>query len=517
MKTLYAARTVGAAARTAGAAARAAGAALALGLALAAGAAAQAAAPPPAHGSAAAPAAGPASVPAAGPASVPAAGPATSPAATSPSASASGLSGAPPPGSSTAPAAGSFDPAAATAAYLATVPPEKKARSDAYFEGGYWLQLWGFLYGLAVFWLLLGSGLSHRMRTFAERGAARIHARWLTTFLYTTQFFVVTALLTFPLTVYSDFFREHRYGLATQTFAAWSRDQAVGLMVGVVMGGLGLSLVYFVVRRAPRTWWLWGAVAATAFAVFALLVAPVFIEPLFNKYTELRDESVRGPILSMARANGIATDHVYVVDASKQTTRVSANVAGLAGTMRIALNDNLLRRASPAALQMVMGHEMGHYVMHHIEKTLLYLLVVLTAGFAFLRWGFERAVGRWGIRWGVRGIADPAGLPILAALFSIFLFVLTPINNSFIRTQEAEADLFGLNASRQPDGQAEAALMLAEYRKLSPGPIEEWVFYDHPSGRNRIWTAMRWKAEHLRELACVNEQAPAPAAAGRLP
>jgi STE24 endopeptidase len=499
--------------------ARTAGAALALGLALAAGAAnaaAQGTAPPPTPGSAA---------PATGSASAPAAGSSTAPAAASSGAAAPGSSGTPAatssiaraPGSSTAAAAGSFDPVAATAAYLATVPPEKKARSDAYFEGGYWLQLWGFLYGLAVFWLLLGSGVSSRMRTLAERGAARIHARWLATFLYTTQLFVVTALLTFPLTVYSDFVREHRYGLATQTFAGWSRDQAVGLLVGVVMGGLGLSLVYFVVRRAPRTWWLWGAVAATAFSVFALVVAPVFIEPLFNKYTELRDESVRGPILSMARANGIAANHVYVVDASRQTTRVSANVAGLAGTMRIALNDNLLRRASPAALQMVMGHEMGHYVMHHIEKTLLYLLVVLTAGFAFLRWGFERATRRWGIRWGVQGIGDTAGLPILAALFSIFLFVLTPINNSFIRTQEAEADLFGLNASRQPDGQAEAALMLAEYRKLSPGPLEEWVFYDHPSGRNRIWTAMRWKAEHLRELACVNQQAPAPAAAGRLP
>jgi STE24 endopeptidase len=409
-----------------------------------------------------------------------------------------------------------FDPVAATETYLASVPAEKKARSDAYFEGGYWLQLWGFLYGLAVAWLLLASGLSSAMRTRAERMAARIHMRWLGTFLYGAQFFVLTALLSFPLTVYSEYFREHKYGLATQGFAAWSLDQGKGLLVAVILGGLGLSLVYAVVRRTPRTWWLWGAVVATAFSTFGILVSPVFIEPLFNKYTELKDESVRGPILSLARANGIATEHVYVVDASKQTTRVSANVSGLAGTMRIALNDNLLRRASPAALQMVMGHEMGHYVLHHVEKSLLYALVVLVAGFAFLRWGFDRAVRRWGILWGVQGIGDTAGLPLLVALFSIFFFVLTPINNSFVRVQEAEADLFGLNASHQPDGQAEAALMLAEYRKMSPGPVEEWIFYDHPSGRNRIWTAMRWKAEHLRDLACVNAAPGAsPAAAAR--
>jgi STE24 endopeptidase len=106
-------------------------------------------------------------------------------------------------------------------------------------------------------------------------------------------------------------------------------------------------------------------------------------------------------------------------------------------------------------------------------------------------------VARWGGRWGVRGIADPAGLPLLAALFALYAFVLTPVINTHIRTEEAEADIFGLNAAREPDGMAEAALQLSEYRKLSPGPVEEWIFYDHPSGRNRILMAMRWKAEHL--------------------
>ncbi len=387
-----------------------------------------------------------------------------------------------------------FDPQAATEAYLATLSPEKRARSDAYFEGGYWITLWSFLYGLGVAWLLLGTRLSARMRDLAER---IMPFRWLQAWFYALQYILVTAVLSFPLAVYIDYLREHQYGLATQTFGPWLGDQLKGLAIGLVLGGLALAALYAVVRRAPQTWWIWGAVVALLFLALGVALGPVFIDPIFNKYTELTDPTLRGPILSLARANGIPSEHVYVFDASRQTNKVSANVSGLFGTTRIALNDNLLRRASVPAVKAVMGHEMGHYVLHHVNKSLLFFGVVLVVGFAFLRWGFDRAVARWGARWGVHGIADPAGLPLLAALFSLYAFVLTPVINTHIRTEEAEADIFGLNAAREPDGMAEAAMQLSEYRKLSPGPVEEWIFYDHPSGRNRILMAMRWKAEHL--------------------
>src|SRR6185295_11925342 len=387
-----------------------------------------------------------------------------------------------------------FDPEAATEAYLARLSPQERARSDAYFEGGYWLLLWGFLYGLAVFWVLLATRLSARMRDLAER-ATRF--RPLRTLLYTLQYFAVSALLFFPFTVYTDFFREHQYGMATQDFPAWMVDQLKGLGVTLVVGGAALMGLYGVLRKAPRTWWIWGAVVAVAFLVVAVALDPVFIEPIFNDYTELKDPAIREPILSLARANGIPERHVYVVDASRQTKRISANVAGLFGTTRIALNDNLLKRVSRPGIEAVMGHEMGHYVLNHVYESILYFAVVLTAGFAFLRWGFERLTAGREERWGIRGVGDPAGLPLLAALLSVYFFVLTPLNNTFIRSNEAEADIFGLNASHQPDGFADVALKLSEYRKLSPGPIEEWIFYDHPSGRDRILMAMRWKAEHL--------------------
>lgn len=399
---------------------------------------------------------------------------------------------APPPAAAQPSAA--FDPVAATDAYLATLSPAQRERSDSYFEGGTWLQLWGFLYGLGVSVLLLATGLSRRMRERAERLARRGPVR---TLLYWVQYLLVVTLLGFPLTVYQGYFREHQYGLATQDFPAWLGDQAKGLGVGMVMGGLLIAMLYGVVRRLPRTWWIWGSAVTILFLAFGALIAPVFINPLFNEYTPLADQRVRAPILSMARANGIPATEVYQMDASRQTTRISANVSGLLGTERITLNDNLLNRSSLPEIESVMGHEMGHYVLNHVYELVIELGIVIVAGFAFLRRGFDWALARWGGRWGVTGIGDVAGLPLATAVLGIFFFAMTPVVNTIIRVNEAEADLYGLNASGEPDGFAQVALKLGEYRKLAPGPVEEWMFFDHPSGRSRILMAMRWKAEHL--------------------
>jgi STE24 endopeptidase len=259
-------------------------------------------------------------------------------------------------------------------------------------------------------------------------------------------------------------------------------------------------VLFGVVRRLQRTWWIWGAAVSTLFVVFVALIAPVFLIPIFNKVTRLDDPKVTRPILSLARANGIPARDVFEIDASRQSTRMSANVTGFAGTLRITLNDNLLRRASPEEIQAVMGHEMGHYVLNHVYKGILFFLVVIVVFFAFLRRGLEWSLRRWGEKWQVKGIGDVAVLPLVVLLGSIFFFLATPVLNTFSRTLEHEADMYGLNASRQPDGFAQAAIHLGEYRKMSPGTVEEWVFFDHPSGRHRIHDAMTWKAENLGPL-----------------
>ena len=386
-----------------------------------------------------------------------------------------------------------FNAEAATNAYLATQTPAQKARSDAYFEGGYWLLLWDFLYGAAIAILLLVTGLSRRMREAAERLTGR---KPLVTWLYWAQCAIAMFVAGFPLAVYEGFLRERQYGLMNQTFAAWFADESKELALNVVLIGLLLMALFGVVRRLPRTWHVWGAVVAVVFLLFISLIFPVFVAPMFNQYTLLTDAQIREPILRLARQNGIHASAVYQVDESRQSKRVSANVSGLLATERISLNDNLLRRCSQQAVLSTMGHEMGHYVLHHAYKMVAFLPIILAAFFAFLRWGLAWSLARWGGRWGIRDICDPAVVPLVFLIGSTFFFAITPVTNTLTRTQEYEADIFGLNTARQPDGEAETDMLLGEYRKLDPTPLEEFLFFDHPSGRTRIYAAMRWKAEN---------------------
>jgi len=394
----------------------------------------------------------------------------------------------------TAPAsAQSFDVNSAVEFYLAKMPPAERARSNSYFEGGYWLQLWDFLSTVLVMWLLLKFGWSRRMRDLAER-ITRISA--LQAALYWVQFIIVTYLVTFPLSVYEGYFREHKYGLLNQSFGPWMRDQAIGLIVGVILGGILVMFLFGIVRRLGENWWVWGSVVSILFLMFVSLIAPVYILPLFNKYTKLQDARIKDPILSLARANGIPATDVYEFDASRQSNRVSANVSGFGKTQRISLNDNLLNRCTLPEIETTMGHEMGHYVLNHATKGVVMYGVVVVLGFAFLNWFINSALARWGQSLGIRGMTDIAVLPLATICLSIYFLLMTPVSNTITRTMEFEADMYGLNAARQPDGEANVDLLLGEYRKMDPTPLEEIIFFDHPSGRTRITAAMRWKAEH---------------------
>ncbi len=390
--------------------------------------------------------------------------------------------------------ANAFDPAAATEAWLATVPRDKRQKSDAYFEGGYWLLLWNFLVAAAISIFLLESRISALLRDFAERATT---FRSLQVACYAIPYFLIVVTLSFPLNLYENFFREHQYSFATQSFLPWFREQLIGFGLTVVGGTILLIAMYAVFRRAPRTWWIWGTAVVAIFMFVVVLIAPVFIEPLFNTYKPLTNPEIRNPILAMARANQIPAKQVFEVDASRQTTRVSANVAGFLGTTRIALNDNLLKQCTLSEIRAVMAHEMGHYVLNHGAKLLTYSGIFVLIGFGFTRTLFDAAVRRWGVRWGVRSIADPAGLPLLVLILSTLLFIATPFLNTVVRVTEREADAFGINTSREPDGMATVAVKLGAYRKLDPTPLEEFIFFDHPSGRARIRMAMDWKAAKL--------------------
>lgn len=412
-------------------------------------------------------------------------------------------------------AANGFDVEAATRAYLDTLTGAARERSDAYFEGGYWLLLWGALVSVVSSWVMLRFGWSAAWSRWAGRAAKR---RWLQPALYGLPFVIVSTLIVIPWTLYTGWWREKQYGLMNQSLGAWLAEQAIGLAIGIVMTAILLAIVYAVIRKAPRTWWLWASGAIIAFMAFTILISPVFISPLFNEYRPMESGPMRDQILAMARAHDVPAEHVYVFDQSRQHNRISANVSGLGPTIRIALNDNLLNRGSPAEVKAVMGHELGHYVLNHIWWLMLGFGLIVLIGFFLISRLVPRLLARHGERWGVRDVSDPASAPLLLALFSIYMLAATPLINSLVRMEESAADAFGLEAAREPDGFASTAMKLSEYRKIEPSPIEEAIFFDHPSGRTRVRMAMDWKARHLAELppeqrGIVRPAPPAPAAA----
>jgi STE24 endopeptidase len=384
------------------------------------------------------------------------------------------------------------DPVAATKAYLDSVPLERREKTKAYAHGKYILDIVEFVFLSAVLLWLISSGLSVRFRNFAQRISKKPS---LQIAIYWFQFFAVITLIQLPLTIYSSYYREKKYDLLTQSFGHWLSDQVIGFFLGIFLGAILLMALYAVLRKAPRSWWLWGSLVMIVLLVITFAIAPIFIMPLFNKFTPIKDAHIRENILKMAHEHGIQADEVYEMDASKRTDRISAFVNGILGTTRIVMFDNTLKRCTPEEIQMIMGHEMGHFVLNHVWRGVAFFSVIMILGFLFLRWAFDKFVLRRP-NLGIESVADPAGLPLLWFFLGIFLFLTSPITNTFSRTQELEADNFGLDASHQPDAAATTFLKLGEYRELDPTPTVEVLFFDHPSGQTRILNAMNWKARH---------------------
>src|SRR5580698_2081672 len=339
-----------------------------------------------------------------------------------------------------------FDVEKATTAYVNLLSSEQRKLSDQYFEGGYWLQLWDLLWTVGACAVLLVSGASERMSRWSQRVSRKA---WLSTPLFIAQILIALSVLELPWVIYSDFVREHRYGLSEQSFGGWLSDLALVSLANVIIFGLALTLVYAAVRKAGSRWWIWATGLTWVTLLTVQLISPVYIFPLLNDYKPLPDGPVKQVLLSLARANQVPTAQVEWFDASKQTTRISANVAGILNTTRIALNDNLLHKTSLSEIKAVLGHEMGHYVLNHPWKGSILLTLVIGLALALLNISFDAALRRWGMRLGLSDRADPKALPLAIALFSVIFFLLTPLQNGVVRTIESEADAFGLNASRE--------------------------------------------------------------------
>jgi STE24 endopeptidase len=389
--------------------------------------------------------------------------------------------------------AADFDVARATDAYLAVLTPEQRARSDAYFEGGYWLLLWNWAaeFGAALLILLTGwaARLRDRIAPAGQQGFWRLY-------LFAAVFLVLVWLITLPLSIYENFFREHQYGSSNQTFVAWFVEQLIGLAMFTAMASFFIAGIYRLMQRVGSLWWAWTGFYTLLAILFIVMITPVFISPAFNDYRPLPQGPVRDAVLSLARASGVPAHDVKWYDQSKQTKRISAHVSGLAGTTRIALNDNLLNNTSLPEIRSVMAHEMGHYVLNHSLRHTVYFTLVFLLGYFIVERLLTHVLARRGEKLGIRERSDPATLPILMALMITYLFFAQPVLNRIVLEGEEEADLYALTASREPHGFSTVAMRLGSYRKLEPGTVEKLLFYDHPSGRDRVEMSMRWLKEN---------------------
>lgn len=395
-------------------------------------------------------------------------------------------------------AAPAFDVETATRVYLDSLQGPARAQSDAYFEGGYWLIGWAAVVAVLVDWLILNFRMSAAFRNLGERVSKR---SWIVTWITALLYSIVAWVLLQPWTIYSGFVRERSYDLLDLGLGAWFKEELMSLGVELVVAPLLVVAIYTLIRRAPKTWWLWGTGVTGVFLAFSMLLAPVFVAPLFNDYTEMEQGPLRDKIVAMAQHYQVPADHIYVFDQSKQHKRISGNVSGLGPTIRISLNDNLLDRTSPEEVMAVMGHELGHYKLNHVFVIIGIMLLIVGAAFFLIARIAPLLIARFGARWGVRDLADPASLPVIGILLTLVFLLANPLLNSLVRWAESEADAFGLEAAREPDGFARVAMRLSEYRKIEPGPIEEILFFDHPSGATRVRMSMQWKAKNVANPA----------------
>ncbi len=366
--------------------------------------------------------------------------------------------------------------------------PEQHETALRYSRGGWGLWLVGSLLGMAAPLLLAFTGTAGRIE---KAVSARLHARILSDAACVLAFVLCLALLNFPIEVYR-FYREHYYGFATQGFVPWFGDEMKGFGVACMAALIFLLPVWTAIRRWPRAWWVIGSVIGVALSIVAIAVAPVFIAPLFNTFTPLKDASLKHRILEMAHREGIPADDVYEVDASRQSRHDNAYVVGLLGTQRIVLYDTLIAGYTPEEVQFVMGHEMGHYVLFHMWKGVAFAALGIVTGFFLMHRLLHRIIGRHSPRLGYASPGAIAAVPLVLLLFSAYAFTIQPIENAFSRHIEHQADLFGLKAIQdlpESRGVAVSAFQKMAARNLSdpnPPAIIEWWLYSHPSIGNRI-------------------------------
>lgn len=307
---------------------------------------------------------------------------------------------------------------------------------------------------------------------------------------------VVGRLVTLPLDVRSEQVLR-TYGLSTQGWASWAADAGKGLLVSSVTTALALLAVLALARRAPRTWWAWGAGAVAALVLAGSFVYPLVVEPLFASFRPLPAGELRTDLLTLAQQDGVPVRDVLVADASRRTSALNAYVSGFGSTRRIVLYDTLLRTASPDEVRLVVAHELGHVKRHDVLAGSVLGALGAAAAVCLIA-----ALLQWPgllVRAGATGAGDPRAVPLVLALLALGGLLVTPAVNLVSRRIEARADLHSLQLTGDVDTfiASQRRLSVTNLSDLEPGPVAE-AFATHPSGPERIALARAFAAERAR-------------------
>ncbi|HEX4848916.1 MAG TPA: M48 family metalloprotease [Novosphingobium sp.] len=384
-------------------------------------------------------------------------------------------------------------PAAETARMIDSLGPEALAKAQAYTFGNHVVEVAGLGVAILVAWILIRSRV-------LDKVAARLSKRaWvLGTLGVSAVYLVLSDLLSLPWTVYTEWQRQHAYDLSKQPLGDFLAQLLVGEAVSLVLVSLFLLGVYTLIRKTGARWWLWGGGLTAAAMLLFMLAVPSVIMPLFNKYEPVPPGEVRTALEQIADDVKIPHDRIFMYDGSRQSERFTANVAGIGPTARIAIADVALKEASLAEVRAVTGHEAGHYKLGHVWRSIVLMPLLAMLFFFLLNRLFAPAARLLGSD---ATLADPRGLPVMAALAATLGLAATPVTNTLSRMGETEADIYSLQTVNEPDALASALVKTAEYRYPRPTALQEMLFYTHPSVEKRVLRAMEWKAAHPKPEA----------------
>jgi STE24 endopeptidase len=402
-----------------------------------------------------------------------------------------------------------------TAATAEVAVPEPSALALRYHRSGNVLWAAATVLDLLLPAALLLTGFSARVRRTAERlTRAR---RFATIAVYAVAYVLIQALVFLPLSWYAGYLRQHAYGLSTETAAGWLGDWAKAVAISGVVAALLLWIPYWLLRISPHRWWLWTGLLTAPLTVFAMIVMPVYIAPLFDDYGRMRDQALEQRIARLAARAGIPNSRIYEVRKSDETRKVNASVTGFGGTKRIVLWDTLVDRLRPDEVEFVVGHEIGHFVLRHTLAVIIVATLLVTVSL----WVVHRVAGwliaRFRLRFGFDRLEDVASLPLLALVGSVVMLAAAPAALALSRWQEREADRFGLEITRDNSAAARAFVRLQEDNLAVPrtGLLFQLWRGSHPDLADRIEFANRYhpwqRGRPLRYDDRIRAAEPAPA------